>query len=102
MLNILLGIGIGGVFMMVQQASRDHKADPDAPWHYGPYEVRVGGTLFISAITLLVTLVGLLIFVPLNKWILTRKIGWALIALWAVTTLVNVILEVTGALGQLQ
>jgi sodium/potassium/calcium exchanger 6 len=101
MLNILLGIGIGGVMMMIRSASLDHKNHPDQPYHYGPYNVQVGATLFISAITLLVTLVGMLIVVPMNKWVLSRKIGWTLIALWAVTTALNVIIEVTGVWGQL-
>ncbi|CAH0049498.1 unnamed protein product [Clonostachys solani] len=101
MLNILLGIGIGGVMMMIRSASLDHKNHPDQPYHYGPYNVQVGATLFISAITLLVTLVGMLIIVPMNKWVLSRKIGWTLIALWAVTTVLNVIIEVTGVWGQL-
>ncbi|CAG9971636.1 unnamed protein product [Clonostachys byssicola] len=101
MLNILLGIGIGGVMMMIRSASLDHKNHPDQPYHYGPYNVQVGATLFISAITLLVTLVGMLVIVPMNKWVLSRKIGWTLIALWAVTTVLNVIIEVTGVWGQL-
>ena len=54
----------------------------------------------ISAITLLITLVGLLIIVPLNKWILSRKIGYGLIALWVVSTIVNVVVEVTGVWGE--
>lgn len=99
MLNILLGIGIGGVIMMVQKANHHHKKHPDKPMKYGPYRVQVGGTLMISAITLLVILVGLLIVVPMNKWILSRKIGWTLIALWTISTIVNVIVEVTGVWG---
>lgn len=100
MLNILLGIGIGGVIMMVQKANHSHKKHPDRPLTYGPYRVQVGGTLMISAITLLVILVGLLIVVPMNKWILSRKIGWTLIAMWTISTIVNVIVEVTGAWGE--
>lgn len=101
MLNILLGIGIGGVIMMVQKANTKHHKHPKDPIHYKPYRVQVGGTLMISSITLLVTLVGLLIIVPMNKWILSRKIGWGLIALWVVSTIVNVIVEVTGVWGEM-
>ena len=53
-------------------------------------------TLIVSGITLLVTLIGLLIVVPMNKWVLSRRIGWTLIALWCVSTTINVILEVLG------
>lgn len=99
MLNILLGIGIGGVIMMVQKANHKHKKHPHRTPKYGPYPVQVGGTLMISAITLLVILIGLLIAVPMNKWILSRKIGWVLISLWTISTIVNVIVEVTGVWG---
>lgn len=101
MLNILLGIGIGGVFMMVQRANHKHQTDPDSPYKYKPYRVQIGGTLMISAITLLITLVGLLIIVPLNKWVLSRKIGWGLITLWCISTVINIIVEVTGVWGEM-
>ncbi|KAF9879257.1 sodium/calcium exchanger protein [Colletotrichum karsti] len=96
MLNILLGIGIGGVYMMVQAANHRHKKHPDKPFKYHSYQIQIGGTLMISAITLLVTLLGLLIIVPMNKWVMSRKIGWGLIAIWTVSTIVNVVIEVTG------
>lgn len=96
MLNILLGIGLGGVIMMVKDAHHQQRENPGEAVGYGPYHVKVGGTLIVSSITLMVMLVGLLTSVPLNKWLLSRKIGWALIALWTVGTLVNVAIEVTG------
>ncbi|TDZ29842.1 putative cation exchanger [Colletotrichum spinosum] len=96
MLNILLGIGIGGVYMMVQAANHRHKKHPEKPIKYHAYQIQIGGTLMISAITLLVTLLGLLIIVPMNKWMMSRKIGYGLIAIWTVSTIVNVIIEVTG------
>lgn len=101
MLNILLGIGIGGVIMMVRNANSKHHKHPGRPIKYKPYRVQVGGTLMISAITLLITLVGLLIIVPMNKWILSRKIGWSLIALWVVSTIINVVVETTGVWGEM-
>lgn len=101
MLNILLGIGIGGVIMMVQKANSKHHKHPGTPIKYKPYRVQVGGTLMISAITLLITLVGLLIVVPMNKWVLSRKIGWSLIALWGVSTTINVVVELTGVWGEI-
>jgi solute carrier family 24 (sodium/potassium/calcium exchanger), member 6 len=96
MLNILLGIGIGGAWMIVQAANKKHAKHPERPFKYRPFKVSVGGTLMISAISLLVTLLALLIIVPMNKWMLTRKIGWGLIALWTVSTVVNVVIEMTG------
>ncbi|KAH7188631.1 Sodium/calcium exchanger protein-domain-containing protein [Fusarium flagelliforme] len=101
MLNILLGIGIGGAMMMIKKANKKHHKNPSSPIKYKPYRIQVNGTLLISAITLLVTLIGLLIVVPWNKWILSRKIGWGLIILWAVSTVVNVVVEVTGVWGQM-
>ncbi|OAA33770.1 sodium/calcium exchanger protein [Moelleriella libera RCEF 2490] len=96
MLNILLGIGLGGVLMMVQHANKKHKKHPDRPVQYGPYSVEVGPTLMISAVTLLMMLTLLLMLVPLNRWILSRRIGWGLIALWTLSTVANVVVEVTG------
>ncbi|KAM0256680.1 hypothetical protein ACHAQJ_004834 [Trichoderma viride] len=101
MLNILLGIGVGGVLMMVQDANRRHNKHPGDDYAYKPYRIQIGGTLMVSSITLLVILVGLLISVPLNKWILSRRIGWALIAMWSASTIINVVVEVTGAIGDI-
>ncbi|CAN8099252.1 unnamed protein product [Discula destructiva] len=96
MLNILLGIGLGGTFMTIKSAKHEHKKHPNEPIHYGAYHIDVNGTLLISAVTVLVTLITLLILVPSNKWMMTRKIGFALITLWIVGTVANVIIEVTG------
>lgn len=96
MLNILLGIGLGGTYMSIKGAKHHHKKHPDEPLHYKAYRIEVTGTLFISAITVLLTLVTLLILVPTNKWMMTKKIGITLITLWTVSTIVNVIVEVTG------
>ncbi|KAL7950811.1 Ca2+ transporter [Trichoderma barbatum] len=101
MLNILLGIGVGGVLMMVQDANRHQNKHPEDDYAYKPYRIQIGGTLMISSITLLVILVGLLIAVPLNKWILSRRIGWALIAIWMASTIANVVVELTGAIGDI-
>ncbi|TQV99426.1 hypothetical protein V2A60_004902 [Cordyceps javanica] len=99
LLNILLGIGIGGVLMMIQGANHERGKHPHRPVHYGPYPVKIGGTLLVSSVTLLIILGGLLIAVPMNKWVLSRKIGWALIAVWSISTAVNVAMEVSGVWG---
>jgi len=99
MLNILLGIGIGGAWMTVTAANKKLKKHPDRPIAYKPYEIQIGGTLMISAVTVLITLLFLLVVVPTNKWVMSRKIGFSLIAIWTVSTIVNVVVEVTGMWG---
>ncbi|RMZ78220.1 hypothetical protein DV738_g4027, partial [Chaetothyriales sp. CBS 135597] len=96
MLNILLGIGVSGIYMMIRGASKSHAKHPDRPVKYKPYEIEVSTTLMISGVMLLVTLLGLLIMVPLNGWRFDRKIGISLIALWTLTTIGNVVVEVLG------
>ncbi|KAI9668131.1 MAG: hypothetical protein M1821_000951 [Bathelium mastoideum] len=96
MLNILLGIGISGLSMMVRAADKRHHRHPQKEFKYKPYEIEVGSTLLISGVVLLLTLVGLLIIVPINKWRMDRKVGWGLIVLWVLGTVGNLIMELTG------
>ena len=96
MLNILLGIGISGLYMTIQSGEKRHEKHPGKPMKYKPYEIEVGGTLLISGITLMVALVGLLIVVPLRGWWMDRKVGLALVILWVVSTIGNVVVEVVG------
>lgn len=96
MLNILLGIGVSGIYVTIKSGQGAHHRHPDRPMKYKPYQIDVGGTLIISGVTLLVTLLGLLIVVPLNGWKMDRKIGWGLIALWSASTIGNVVVEVLG------
>jgi len=96
MLNILLGVGIGGAWMTIKAANKHHEQHPGTPVHYKPYHIQVGGTLMISAITVLLTLIVLLIVVPSNNWVMSRKIGWGLIGIWTVGTVVNLVIEATG------
>ncbi|KAH0536262.1 hypothetical protein FGG08_006841 [Glutinoglossum americanum] len=67
MLNILLGIGISGLYIMIRNGKDRHEKHPNKNIRYKPYEIEVSSTLMISAATLLVTLIGLLIVVPWNK-----------------------------------
>ncbi|KAF3398191.1 hypothetical protein F1880_005671 [Penicillium rolfsii] len=92
MLNILLGIGLGGLYMTLGpgRSSTPH----DEILTRAPYAISISKVLVISSATLLFVLVGLLIVVPLNKWRMDRRIGWGLIAVWCVSTLGNVIAEV--------
>lgn len=100
MLNILLGIGIGGMYMTIHNATHQHAKHPHKPIKYKPYEIEVSTTLVISGVTLLVTLLGLLIVVPLNGWKMDRKIGFGMIILWSLSTIGNVIVEVLGYGGE--
>lgn len=96
MLNILLGIGLSGSWILIRGAAHRHRKHPDKQIKFRTYEIQVGQTLIVSGVTLLVTLIGLLIAVPMNKWVLSRRIGWILIGVWCVSTTVNVVLEVMG------
>ena len=96
MLNILLGIGLSGCYMTITGAEKRERKHPDRPMEYKPYQIEVGGTLLISGITLLVTLAGLLIVVPLRGWWMDRRVGWGLVALWTASTIGNVFVEVMG------
>jgi sodium/potassium/calcium exchanger 6 len=96
MLNILLGIGLSGTYILVTGAHHHQHKHPGSQLKYKSYQIEVGRTLIVTGITLLITLVGLLIAVPLNKWVLSKRIGVALIMLWVSTTIVNVALELTG------
>ncbi|KAL1983908.1 hypothetical protein VTN96DRAFT_9761 [Rasamsonia emersonii] len=97
MLNILLGIGVGGLYMTLHP--KPYISTTAVPIHAvvtDPYEITISKSLFISGVTLLVTLVGLLIIVPLNHWRMDRKIGCGLVALWSISTLANVITEIAA------
>ncbi|KAL7628647.1 hypothetical protein AAE478_000162 [Parahypoxylon ruwenzoriense] len=96
LLNILLGIGVGGAYQTISAANKKRLKHPDRPIVYKPYHIQVSGTLMISAITLLITLLALLVIVPMNKWYMSRKIGWGLIGLWSISTVTNLVVEVTG------
>lgn len=96
MLNILLGIGLSGLYMTIKAGNGRHERHPNKPMKYKPYQIDVGGTLIISGITLVVILLGLLIVVPLNGWRMDRKIGWGLMVLWCASTIGNVVAEIMG------
>ena len=96
MLNILLGIGLSGLYMTIKGGKGWHERHPSRPVKYKPYQLEVSGTLVISGVTLLVTLLGLLVVVPSNKWRMDRRIGWGLVALWTASTIGNVVVEVMG------
>lgn len=88
MLNILLGIGLGGLYMTLNAAPEISSTAG------GLYHIPISKVLAISSATLLITLIGLLVVVPLNNWKMDRKIGWGLVVLWSISTLTNVVIEV--------
>ncbi|KAI6250090.1 putative cation exchanger [Erysiphe necator] len=100
MFNILLGIGLSGVYVTVNEANKNQIKNPAHHILYRPYQIEVSSTLIISVMTLLTALVGILISVPLNKWVMGRRIGWSLILLWSISTVVNVGLEISGVLKE--
>ncbi|KAF9468119.1 Sodium/calcium exchanger protein-domain-containing protein [Collybia nuda] len=79
MLNILLGIGISGTYI-IQQTS-------------APYELHFSTTLFVSTIGLLILLAATLIYVPMSDYFLSRRWGIFLIASYTALMTVNVIVE---------
>lgn len=99
MLNILLGVGVSGLYMTLRTANHRHAEHPGKPMKYKPYVIDISPTLLISSVSLLITLVALLIVVPLNKWMMTRKIGYGLITLWSISTVANLVVEITGVCG---
>jgi sodium/potassium/calcium exchanger 6 len=100
MLNILLGVGLSGMYMTIKGAHERKQRHPDRAMKFKPFHIDVDRTLMVSGAALLVTLVGLLVVVPLRKWRMDRATGWGLMALWAVATVGNVGLELWGGLEE--
>lgn len=96
MLNILLGIGLSGTYMILTKGEHRHEKHPNEPVHFKPYHIAVSTTLVISGASLLITLAGLLIAVPVRRWRMDKWIGWGLVATWSVSTAANVLVEVLG------
>ncbi|KAH9949911.1 Sodium/calcium exchanger protein-domain-containing protein [Amylocystis lapponica] len=80
MLNILLGVGISGSYIIRQTAQ--------------PYHLHFSTTLIITGCGLLMLLLATLIFVPWNGYFLPRSWGVALIAAYTVLMVTNVVVEV--------
>jgi sodium/potassium/calcium exchanger 6 len=96
MLNILLGIGLSGCYMTITKGEHRHKKHPDQDLRFNPYHIAVSTTLVISGATLLFTLAGLLVAVPVRKWKMDKVVGWGLVGVWTVSTAANVLVEVLG------
>lgn len=85
MLNILVGVGMSGLLVM---SGKSHGSSSG-------YHIHISHSLIISGVTLLITLLFLLITIPLNKWRMSRTIGIVTVSFWIVSTIINVIMEVT-------
>lgn len=80
MLNILLGVGISGTYVIRQTGK--------------PYPLEFSTTLVITSTGLLTLLISTLIFVPWNGYFLPRKWGFALIVAYVVLMTANIVAEV--------
>lgn len=79
MLNILLGVGISGSYVISQTGQ--------------PFQLHFGTTLLVSGIGLLALLAVTLIAVPLKGYFLTRWWGIFLIASYTVIMTINIVVE---------
>jgi sodium/potassium/calcium exchanger 6 len=82
MLNILLGVGISGSYVISKSSK--------------PYDLPLSRTLLINGTGLLVLLIMSIIVVPLNGFYLTRAWGIFLICSYVVLVAVTVVVEVKG------
>ncbi len=82
MLNILLGVGISGSYVIHTTGK--------------PYKLHFSRTLLVSTVGLLALLLTTMIFVPLNDYFLPRKWGIFLICFYVVIMTINVVVEVLG------
>jgi sodium/potassium/calcium exchanger 6 len=73
MLNILLGVGLSGTYLIALSPSHE------------PIHVEMGRTLVVSGVGLFLILVGSLIVVPLNGFRMTKRIGGFLIGAYTVS-----------------
>ncbi|TDL25481.1 hypothetical protein BD410DRAFT_784471 [Rickenella mellea] len=80
MLNILLGVGVSGTYII----SSSHSA----------YNLHFSTTLLVSTVGLLALLCATLIVVPLNDFVLTKRWGICLIVAYVVIMAINVVVEI--------
>jgi solute carrier family 24 (sodium/potassium/calcium exchanger), member 6 len=80
MLNILLGVGVSGTYII-------HQTGED-------YIIHLSTTLLVSSMGLLVLLVATMVFVPWNGYMLTRPWATFLIVSYAVIMTINLVVEI--------
>jgi len=79
LLNLLLGIGISGSWILSRPTSNSLPSILED----GIYKIDFSPTLIVSGLGLLTILIGTLIAVPMNGFLLSRKLGTCLIASYA-------------------
>ncbi|PPQ66549.1 hypothetical protein CVT24_007114 [Panaeolus cyanescens] len=82
MLNILLGIGLSGSYIISKTQQ--------------PYLLKLSKTLFVSGFGLLFLLCGTLLFVPFNNYYLSRRWGFVLIGTYVLVMVINIVVELKG------
>ena len=85
MLNILLGVGISGSYV-ISHSGR-------------PYNIPLSPTLLINGLGLLMILLATVVVVPLNGFYLTRAWGIILICCYVALMTVTVAVELRGDLA---
>ncbi|GJN87170.1 hypothetical protein Rhopal_000115-T1 [Rhodotorula paludigena] len=83
MLNILLGVGLSGTYLI-----------GFGPSHGTPLRIDMTRTLLVSGVGLFAILMGTLIAVPLNGYRMSKRVGAVMIAAYAVVLATNVAVEV--------
>ncbi|TBU46792.1 Sodium/calcium exchanger protein-domain-containing protein [Dichomitus squalens] len=83
MLNILLGVGISGSYIVRQTGV--------------PYPLHFSPSLVITGTGLLAFLLATLVFVPMNGYLLPRTWGVSLICAYLVLMAANIVVEVMGS-----
>lgn len=95
LLNLLLGIGLSGSYLMSTKSVPGHKhTKHHKAKHPNTYPIHLSPTLISSGAGLLFVLVCTLIVVPLNGFRLDKRTGWALIAAYVVVMTVNLTVEI--------
>lgn len=82
MLNILLGIGGAGTYVIL---STGHSY----PVHFSP-------TLWVSAIGLICLLCITLVFIPFNNYCISRRWAIFLYGFYIILTIINIVVEIKG------
>lgn len=80
MLNMLLGIGVSGSLVIHQTGES--------------YPLDFSRTLLVSCLGLLLLLVAILVFVPLNGYMLTKPFGIGLIVAYSILMTISVVVEI--------
>lgn len=82
MLNMLLGVGLSGTYVI-------HHTGVDYPLSFSK-------TLLVTGICLLALLLATIVFVPLNGYMLTRRWGVFIITCYLITMCAIVAVELKG------